>query len=167
MGTPETVTIDLLNYHFVFNRLYWKSELGIKIENGQEPTRVVLAHALANVSGLVPESRDKAQQVMDAVPEAIRTRVWMVYRGSLPPARRFSVAELYKAPPPTVHMMRVQEDEGSADSAHDRAVREMESRFGKAEVAEEAELSRKILAAAQRGKKFAGAGPATQDGIHA
>ena len=158
------VEIRLLSYKFRFKRLFWQEELSVRPSKGEDPVRSVLAHALAEVSGLRPESTKKAQEVIDAIPEAIVTRVWKVYRGSMPPARRFSTVGLYTAPEPSAHMARLQEDE-VADDAHDRVVREMESRFGKREVAEEAALSRRVVAAARKGDGagFAGASQPTPD----
>ena len=161
---PGFVDINLLSYRFRFKRLFWREEIGISSEKGRDPVRSVLAHALAEVSGLIPVSVMEAQRVIDAIPEAIVTRVWKVYRGSMPPARRFSTADLYRAPEPSAYIGKVMEDEEETLDVHDRAVREMEGKFGKQEVAEEAELSRKVMEAAQKGKAGAPVGiPATKE----
>ena len=161
----NTVEISLLTYKFRFKRLFWREELGVRPGKGRDPVRAILAHALTEVSGLKPDSVGEANKVIDAIPEAIVTRVWKVYRGSMPPARHFSTVDLYRAPEPSIHMARIQEED-VVDDAHDRVVREMENRFGKREVAEEAELSRRVLDAARKGKNagFAGVSHPTPDG---
>ena len=162
--SPQFVDVTLLKYQYRFKRLYWREELNIKIDKGLDPVRVVLAYALQEVSGLKINSPEEGARVINAIPEAIKERVWMVYKGSLPPARRFSTASLYKAPEPTIHAVRIEEEEMVVDAAHERAMQEMEQKFGKQEVAEEMELSRKILAAAQKNGKPVGATPATPEG---
>jgi len=163
MGKIDAIEVRLLSYNFRFKRLTWREESQIKKE-GDNPIRAILSMALQEISGLEPGSVKEARRVINAIPEAIVTRVWKVYRGSLPPARRFSTANLYQAPEPLAHMDQVQEEEEITESAHDRVIREMENRFGKQEVAEEAELNRKIMEAAKKNNRFAGAGPATPDG---
>lgn len=163
-GAPlDVVEVRLLSYRFAFKRLSWREEMGADPGKGADPIRTVLARALASVSGLVPGSPEEARKVVDAIPEAIATRVWKVYRGSFPPARRFSAADLYMAPEPTALMARREEDEAAEEDLHARTIREMETRFGKEEVAAEAELSRKVLAAARRKGGFAGASRPSAD----
>ena len=158
----NTVEVSLLHYRFRFRRLDWREEAGLSLDKDRSPLRAVLSHALCEVSGISPSSPEEARRVIDAIPEAIAVRVWKVYRGSLPPARRFSTSGLYQAPEPSAYAERLMEEEPLEDEAHDRAVREMESRFGKQEVAEEAELSRRVLESARRGR--ARIPPASPDG---
>jgi hypothetical protein len=161
-NTADFVNVKLLRFDFRFKRLQWREEMAIKLSKEENPLRTILAHALVGVSGLQPESLDKAKQVIEAIPEAIAERVWKVYRGSFPAARRFSTANLYQAPEPSEYMNKVVEETVEEETTHDRTIREMEARFGKQEVAEEAELSRQILRAARKeGKRFA---PASPDG---
>ena len=146
---PDTVEVSLLRYKFRFRRLGWKEE--VAIGRDKSPLRAILSRALCEVSGLLPSSLGEARRVMDAIPEAIATRVWKVYRGSLPPSRRFSTSGLYQAPEAAAYAEHLMEEEPAEDEAHDRALREMESRFGRQEVAEEAELSRRVLESARKG----------------
>ena len=149
MGAPDTVKVKLLSYEFAFKRLSWREEASLP--RGSDPVRTALAHALEGVSGLSPSSPEEARRVIDAIPEAIATRVWRVYRGTQPPARRFSTSGLYQAPAPSAYSRRIQgEDEGIED-LHDRTVRGMEARFGRQGMAEEAEISRKVLEGARKG----------------
>ena len=161
-NTADFVDVKLLRFDFRFRRMPWRMEMAIKLDKDKDPLRTILAHALVGVSGLKPESLEKAHKVIEAIPEAIAERVWKVYRGSFPAARRFNTADLYQAPEPSEYLSRVVEETEEVESTHDKTIREMEARFGKQEVAEEAELSRQILRAAKKeGKKFA---PASPDG---
>jgi hypothetical protein len=165
-NTAKFVDVKLLRFDFRFKRLLWREEMAIKLNKKKDPLRTILSHALVEVSGLKPESLEKAEKVIEAIPEAIAERVWKVYRGSFPAARRFSTVNLYQAPEPSEYMDKVVEEADEVETTHDKTIREMEARFGKQEVAEEAELSRQILAAARKeGKKFAPATP--ERGSHA
>lgn len=160
--TAEFVDVKLLRFDFRFRRMYWGEEITVKAGKSDDPVRMLLATALAEVSGIAPKSMEESKRVIMAIPEAILTRVWKVYRGSFPPARRFSTADLYQAPEPSVYMGGIIEESAAEEDAHDRTIREMEAKFGKQEVAEEAELSRQILKAAKKeGKRFT---PATPEG---
>jgi pyruvoyl-dependent arginine decarboxylase (PvlArgDC) len=162
INTADLVNVRLLRFDFVFRRVLWQEEFLVRAGKSEDPVRVFLATALVEVSGIAPKSIEEAKRVIAAIPEAILTRVWKVYRGSFPPARRFSTADLYQAPESSLHMGRVFEESTEEESIHDKVIREMENRFGKQEVAEEAELSRQILRAAQKeGKRPV---PATQEG---
>jgi hypothetical protein len=158
------IDVTLLRYKFRFRRLSWREELAMRRDRDKkkDPVRQFLSQALHDVSGLIPPSLEKSEEVVSSIPEAIVARVWKVYRGSLPPSRMFTTTELYQAPEPSVRQYHIAEEDMLEDSLHDRAIREMESRYGKQEVAEEADLSRRVLEAARRGgSKFA---PATPEG---
>jgi hypothetical protein len=152
MASDTVVDVSLLHYKFRFRGLDWREEAGLDLDRDRSPLRAVLSHALCGVSGIAPSSPEEARRVIDAIPEPIAVRVWKVYRGSLPPARRFSTSNLYLAPGPSAYAERLMEDEPQEEEAHDRAVREMESRFSRQEVAEEAEISRRVLESARRGR---------------
>jgi hypothetical protein len=136
--------------------------MAIHIGKGEDPLRTVLSTALAEVSGIKPQSLKESIRVIAAIPEAIAARVWKVYKGSLPPASRFSTVDLYQAPQPSTFMNRISDDGEEEETAHDKAIKSMEVRFGKEEVAAEAELSRKILESARKEKRIFPA--ATPDG---
>lgn len=156
------IEITLLRYRLKFKKLDWREETEARKE-GNDSVKGILSYALHDVSGLAPDSSGEARKVIDAVPEAIISRVWKVYKGSMPPARRFSTANLYQAPAVDAHADRVQEDEEIAETTHEKALREMEAKFGKQEVAEEAELSRRVLEAAMKDGRTAQAPPATAE----
>ncbi len=80
-NTAEFVDVRLLRFDFRFRRMPWRMEMAIKLDKDKDPLRTILAHALVGVSGLKPESLEKAHKVIEAIPEAIAERVWKVYRG--------------------------------------------------------------------------------------
>jgi len=110
----------------------------------------MLAHALLGVSGLTPKNIEESLRIMDSIPPAIVERVFKIWRGSFPPARKFTTTKLYCAPEPTQYVRQIEVDEQNEDEAHDNLVRSMESKFGPQEVAETRELEQKILTAARR-----------------
>ena len=152
--TPDLVNVELLHYKFRFKKLTWREEMAIHVDKDKDPLRDILSYALVQVSGLLPVSIEESKKVIAAIPEPIMTRVWKVYRGLLPPAKKFSTIDLYQAPKPSAFMGKVMEDDNKEESTHDKMVREMEARFGKAEVADEAELSRRLLEQARKERRI-------------
>ena len=165
MGQIEQVEVKLLNYIFKFRRLTWREEFAITFPKGGNPQRVILAAALAEVSGLVPKNFEEALKVFDVVPNAIITRVFKIWKGSFPPSRRFTVSKLYRAPEPTLYNRVVDSDEIKEDQSHSRAIAAMEAKFGAKEIAETRALEKQILNSARQGDGFKGATAATEEGI--
>jgi len=143
-----TVEVCLLNYKFRFRRLTWLEELNLVIPPGKNSMRVVLAHALENVSDL-KASPEEAEKIFAVMPLPVVSRVYRIYKGSLPTNRRFETAGLYCAPEPSAYAKRVLVEEEEVDDATERAMKNMENRFGRKELAEAAEVDRKILKASQ------------------
>src|SRR5208282_5613423 len=106
-----TVEVRLLRYKFRFRNLTWREELHLTIPPGKNPTRIVLAHALEDVSGLPVKSVEEAAKVFAAMPIPVVSRVYRIYKGLLPASRRFETAGLYRAPDPSVYVKRVAEDD--------------------------------------------------------
>jgi hypothetical protein len=143
----ESVEVKLLNYKFRFKRLRWREEFSIKFEPKQDPYRVILAYALETISGLPAGSVAEAYRVFEAMPSAIVSRVYKIYKGSLTSPRRFVTAGLYKAPEPSVYVNRVVEDEAKQETEVDKVAQRMESTFGKKELDEAREIDQKIIQA--------------------
>lgn len=144
-----TVEVKLLHYKFRFRKLSWREESHLEIPPGKNPMRVVLAHALEEVSGLPVKSVKEAVKVFAAMPSPVVSRVYRIYKGLLPPSRRFETAGLYCAPEPSIYAKRVMEEEDVIDQASDKVMRQMEQSFGKKELEEAAEVDRQILKASK------------------
>jgi hypothetical protein len=144
------VEVKLLKYTFRFKRLLWREEFAIRFPPKANPQRVVLSHALLEVSGIKPKNYAEASKVLDAVPMAIVERVYRIWKGSFPAARRFTASRLYKAPEPNNYTKRLDESEREESTAHDEVMRKAESQFGPQQMAETRELEQKILTAAKK-----------------
>jgi len=144
-----TVEVKLLKYKFRFRKLSWREEFHLKIPPGKNPTRIVLAYALVDVSGLPVQSPEEASKVFAAMPLPVVSRVYRIYKGLLPSSKRFETAGLYRAPEPSVYVQRIVEDDDVVDQASDRVMKKMEQSFGKQELAEAAEVDRQILRASK------------------
>src|SRR5208337_2035019 len=101
---------------------------------GKDQTRVYLANALVEVSGLPIKSLAEAVKLIDALPHAIATRVFRIYKGQCPPNHHFSTAALFKAPEPAKYAVLVEKNEDDLDDMADRARASLEARFGRKEV---------------------------------
>lgn len=145
----NSVEVRLLRYKFRFRNLTWREELHLTIPPGKNPTRIVLAHALEDVSGLPVKSVEEAAKVFAAMPIPVVSRVYRIYKGLLPASRRFETAGLYRAPDPSVYVKRVAEDDDVVDQASDRVMQRMEQNFSKQELAEAADIDRQILKASK------------------
>ncbi len=149
MEQAEFVEVNLLKYIFKFKRMRWREEFAISVPPKASPQRIILAHALVEVSGIKPKTVSEAIQVMDSVPMAIVERVFRIWKGSFPPARYFTSSRLYKAPEPLAYA-RQQVEEEITDNEHDRAMKAAESKFDSQQIRETKELEKKIIAGAQR-----------------
>jgi hypothetical protein len=157
----EPVEIRLLNYCFRFKQLRWREEFSMTFPPKKDPARVHLAYALVEISGLKVTSVEEATKVLDSLPPAIISRVYRIYRGSLPAPRKFFTAKLYKAPSTSVYTKRVDEEKTEVeDIVHDPALAEMEAKYGLQEVEEARALSQRIVAASG----LRGASKASDDG---
>jgi hypothetical protein len=146
----EQVEVKLLKYTFRFKRMRWQEESKIEFSPKKSPQRIVLAHALLEVAGIKPKTLEEANRVMESIPSAIVERVFKIWKGSFPPARKFTTSKLYCAPEPTQYVRQIEADEREEDDAHDKLVHSMESKFSPQEVAETRELEKQILSAARR-----------------
>jgi len=149
----DTVEIPLLKYRITLRRLPWREEFALKPAKNEDPTLNFLAHAMVGVSGMAPiASPAEALKLLKSLPQAIRSRVWLIYRGSLPEMRHFITKSLYEAPKPTDFNRRVKIEEGERDEKADAATRQMESRFGVQETREAQAVGQQLFAQAkQRG----------------
>lgn len=157
----DLIEVKLLNYKFRFKRQMWRDEFVIKFPKGKDQTRVYLANALVEVSGLPVKSLAEANKIIDALPTAISSRVFRIYKGQCPPNRRFSTAALFAAPEPAKYKILLEEDETERDDLAERARQAMEAKFGRKELMEAAEVDRAIL----KGSKMRGAIKADPDAV--
>jgi hypothetical protein len=138
------IEVKLLHYTFQFRRLTWREEFTLKFGN-EDPRRITLAAALDNVSGLKIEKFEDALKIFKPIPTSVLQRAYIIYRYKLPKARLFTTRDLYKAPEPTVHAVRVQEAEDQQEEAVDTLHRQMEATFGRKDLQEQRDLENEIL----------------------
>jgi hypothetical protein len=145
----ELFEVKLLNYTFRFKRLTWREEFLIKFPKGKDQTRVYLSHALKEVSGLSVETIEEATRILEALPSAISSRVFRIYKGQIQPNQRFETAALYKAPEPNKFRVLLQDDETEKDELAERARIRLEQQFGHREVAAATAVDLQILKASK------------------
>ncbi len=108
----DTAEIPLLHCKVRFRRLSWREEFAPKPDKNEDPTLNFLAHAMVEVSGMEPiKDAAAALQLLKALPPAIRSRVWLIYRGDMPENRRFITKGLYQTPEPAAFNQRVKFEE--------------------------------------------------------
>lgn len=138
----NTVEIKLLKYAFRFRMLTWREEFKIKYDPKKDRLRTMLAHALDEVSGLKITSVDEAKKVLDALPQSVITRVFILFKGETPEPRLFTTTGLYKAPEPSRFVKKFEEVEQQREQVMDRVESELERKFGKQEIEEAMENER-------------------------
>lgn len=148
-----TVEVKLLHYKFRFRKLSWREEFHLQISPGKNPTRVILSHALENVSGLPVRSVTEAAKIFAVMPLPVVSRVYRIYKGLLPSSKRFETAGLYRAPESADFIKKVEVDEEAVEPIVDETMRRMESQFSRQELEEAAEVDRQII----RGSNLRGA----------
>jgi len=156
----NTVEVAVLKYKFRFRTIYWREEFGIKPDPKLDRRRQILAHALAEISGLKINSLKDAIAVFIAIPLSIVDRIFTVYKGSLPAPRIFKTMGLYRAPEPMRYSRRAEKEiREQEDEAFRRAEELLENKYGKEQLRETRELEMAIL----KGSKLRGATKATPD----
>ena len=125
--------------------------------SGKEFLRVLLAHALVEISGLKISTLPDAYKVLNAIPYPIIERIVKLYRAAIPASQKFYTQNLFKAPSVSSYAKRVYEEDEKIEELGDRAVREMETKFGKQEIEEAQELDKQILQAARTPDGYRGA----------
>lgn len=158
----EPIDIKLLHYHFRFRQLNWREESNDS--PGKDARRILLAKALDEVSGMKINSFEDAFKLIDALPTPILQRTFIVFKGALPPPRKFTTRNLYKAPDPSEYVNRVTVAEEQKEKAHDDLMQRMETTFSKKELQEAAEVDRMITEGSRDEKgNFRGAMPKQWD----
>jgi hypothetical protein len=152
------IEVKLLHYTFQFRRMTWREEFALKFGK-EDPRKVTLAASLDNVSGLKIDKIEDALRIFKTIPEAVLQRAYIIYRYKLPKTRIFSTRELYKAPEPVKHQVRVQEIEEKQEEAVDVLHRQMEATFGRKDLQEQRELEAEILKKSDKRGAVKGATP--------
>lgn len=155
----STVEVKLLKYVFRFKPLVWRDDFTMKFDPKKDRMRTILANALVEVSGLKINTVDEAWEVIAPLPDPIVSRVFVIYKGSLPEPRVFTTLGLYKAPEPSRFVRRIEEAEDQRERVMDRVEKEMESRFGRKEIEEAIAVERQMA----ENSKLRGATKATKD----
>ena len=155
----NTVEVKLLKYAFLFRQLTWREEFAIKYDPKKDRLRIHLAHALVNVSGLKVDSVTDATKVLDAIPQSIINRVFIMYKGDTPEPRIFSTTGLYKAPDPGKFVKKYEEIEEKRERIMDKVEAELEQKFGRKELDESIEVERLMA----KNSKLRGVTKATPD----
>jgi len=155
----DTVEVKILQYTFYFRQMAWREEGTIKFKKGEDRLRLILSHALTEVSGLKVETQEEALRVLRAIPSSVIQRVFILYKGHFDIPQRYSTMGLYKAPEPGKLIKRLAEVEEQRDRIMDKVEQEMEQKFGKQELYETMELERQML----KNSKARGATRATDD----
>ena len=147
----DTVEVKLLQYAFRFRKLSWREEFALKFDPKENKLRTVLAHALTEVSGFPISSVGDAQKVLAPIPSSIIDRVFIIYKGSLNPARTFSTMGLYRAPEPKKFTKKVMEVEKEREKVMDRVENEMAAKFGRQALRETREVENEMIKRSHRG----------------
>jgi len=140
-----TVEVKILQYTFHFRELSWREEGSLKFPKGEDRLRLILSHAMTQVSGLAVATREEAMKVLLAIPSAVIQRMFVIYKGNLPNPRRFATTGLYKAPEPGNLIKVIAEVEQRRDDIMDKVEREMEQKFGRKEIEETLAQERQML----------------------
>jgi hypothetical protein len=143
------IEIPILNFKYHFRLLTWLEEFSINFPKNKNAQRIMLAHALVDVSGLPIESVEAATRVLDPIPSPLISRMFVIYRGSVKPSRKFEVASIYRAPEPSAYAKRVREENVDQEAQMEKMHDQLESTFGAKELAEARALEQAIVTRAK------------------
>jgi hypothetical protein len=142
-----TLEFPLQQFNLKFKSLSWREEFAIDYSKGKDSRRVLLAAALAEVSGLQIQTFEEAHRILETLPSTVIGRVFVMYKGSLPPPRVFKITPVYKAPEPSSYLNRVIEDEEKDSDKHEQMMRD--TRFSSQELREAEEVDQKVMRASK------------------
>jgi hypothetical protein len=149
----ELVEIPLNRYRYNFRQLKWPEETRLKFLPGEDQRKVILAAALVDISGL-PIAGSDSRKVINAIPESVLWRIWVLYRGNLPSDRYFSSGGLYQAPDQNTHAEQNRLHEEQTEDVADRAFSEVERQFGVEGVEEARNITHRMFETARREGKL-------------
>jgi hypothetical protein len=155
----KPIEIKILQYTFHFRPLSWREEFSIKFDKKESRLRTILACALLEVSGFPVKTKEEAGQVLAPIPTSIISRMFVIYKGSIPPPQAFSTMGLYRAPEPRKFTKKIMEAEEARERVMDRVEQQMEAKFGRQEI-EETIAAERLMA---KNSKLRGATKATPD----
>jgi len=138
----NTIEIKLLKYAFRFRQLTWREEFKIKYDPKKDRLRQMLSHALDEVSGLKVPSVADAVKVLDALPQSVVNRVFILYKGETDEPRLFTTTGLYRAPTPNKFTKKYEEIEEKREQVMDKVEAELEQKFGRKALDETLEMER-------------------------
>ena len=158
----DTVEVSVLKYKFQFRPIRWREELSIKPLEKVDRRRQLLAHALVSVSGFPISNVADATKIFAAIPLTVVSRIFIIYKGTIPPDRIFHTLGLYKAPEPLRFARQIEEAERDREEETFQKVENMmEQKFGR----EEMEAARELEAAIRKGSGMRGATKASPERI--
>lgn len=146
----QTVEVPLNHYCYRFRKLTYQEEFGLEVQPGQDARKIILAAAMVDVSNFLIVDPAHATTVLEALPQTVLDRIWVLYKSGLPEDRFFSTRGLYRAPDPNSVKKIAEDDEDRRSAVVDRTLSEMERRFGKEEVAEAQIIDQRLFQDAQR-----------------
>lgn len=158
----DTVEVSVLKYKFQFRPMRWREELSIKPAEKVDRRRQLLAHALVAVSGYQVKSVEDAMRIFTAIPLTVVSRIFIIYKGTIPKDRIFHTMGLYKAPEPLRFARQIEEAERAREEETFQKVENMmEQKFGR----EEMEGARELQEAIRKGSGMRGATKASPERI--
>ena len=138
------IPLNKLLYHF--RRLNWIEESRIEFSRKEDQRVTILAHALHDVSGHPITSLADARKILYAVPAPVRSRVWVLYRGSLHEDRKFRFqGALFSAPEHQEYNRHLIEEETDDSEDRDPVAANIASHYGPEAAREAANLQQAIV----------------------
>ena len=137
----DLVEVRLNSFLYHFRRLTWIEESTIKTPEAEDARTFHLARALHDVSGMPVTSTEDAVRIIRAIPRTLRRRIWVIYRGNLPPDRSFAMKGLFEAPEPQEYNKQLTVEAEATDKAFDAAAR----RYGVKETREMQAVEQQML----------------------
>ncbi len=149
MDSTQLIEIPILKHKYHFRPLTWLEEFSIVYPKGKNPQRVMLSHALVDISGVPVPNVDEGQRMLNPIPTAVVSRMFIVYRGSAQASRKFEAAPLYRAPEPSSYARRVKIQAGEQDNQMENVDRHLENMYGAKELEGARAIQEQILAASK------------------
>jgi|SRR5208282_2175945 len=148
-SAAQLIEIPIRKFKYHFRPLTWLEEFSVVYPKDKNPQKVMLAHALVDISGTPVPSVDEAHRMLAPLPTAVISRMFIVYRGNAQVSRKFESAPLYRAPEPSSYARRVKIQAGEQDNQMENVDRHLENMYGAKELEGARAIQEQILLASR------------------
>jgi hypothetical protein len=142
---PATVPITIAGHVFIFRRMTWRDDMRFMELQKKDPLLSLLAYAMVEADGRPIGGLAVARKIIMGIPRPVRSRLTVLYRGSLPSNRLLEATLPKLAPEPKAIQAVIEQEEGDGEQ---EAEDYLDRKYGHQEASSAREQEQSIAQAA-------------------